>query len=129
LKKVVIVGGAVLVTAVLAGIAFWLGAVGFDVRRFSEHQGRLRRLADKKPKAELVLRAFKDEGTLLVASPRGPEEIQRLARERGGPRAAEIEQKASQWARTEVFAAGDVLYLVYFDSDGVMRDFTVVDRR
>ncbi len=127
MKRVVIVAGSVLVTVGLAAVAFWLGSIGYDVRRFSEHEGRLRRLADKKPQEDLVLRAFADEGTRLVVGPKSGDDARRLAREHGGKRAAEIERQAGEAARTYVFVAGDVLYFVYFGADGVMRGATVVD--
>src|SRR5262249_18032692 len=129
MKKTTIILGAVIGTAVLAVIAFWLGAVGYGSRTMTQHEGRLRRLLDKQPQAGLLLPAFADEGTKLVAAPVAPEQSQGLARERGQAKAAEIEQKASRWGHMYVFNAGDVLYFVFFDEASVMRDFTVVSRR
>jgi hypothetical protein len=47
---------------------------------------------------------------------------------RGGSRAAEIREKGTRHAETRVYQAGDMLYFVYFDAAGVMRDFTCVSR-
>jgi hypothetical protein len=129
MKKTTIVVGAVVGTGLLAAIAFWLGAVGYGSRTITQHEGRMRRLLEKQPQAEIVLRAFADEGTKLIAAPVAPEQSQRLARERGHAKAAEIEQKASRWGHMYVFNAGDVLYFVFFDDASVMRDFAVVSRR
>ena len=43
-------------------------------------------------------------------------------------KAAEIREKGARHAETRVYQAGDMLYFVYFDAAGLMRDFTCVSR-
>jgi hypothetical protein len=64
----------------------------------------------------------------LVAVAATAEEKERIAAARGGPLAAEIRQKAARQLELRVYEAGDMLYFVYFDGEGVMRDFTCVSR-
>jgi len=127
-RKLAIVVGSFLVTALTAYLAFLLGAWGFDTRRIGQHHGRLRRLLAQQPRLEQVVRGLEDEGTRLIASPSGESELRRVAAEHGGARAAEVVEKGTRWPRTRVFLAGDMVYFIYFDAEGVMRDFTSVSR-
>lgn len=120
--------GAALATALIAWLALLLGAVGFDLRRFSQHEGRLARLVAREPTLELVERAFADEGTRRLAAPSTPGEIEAAVLAHGGARAAGVRAKARRWRTTRVFLAGDMVYFAYFDEDGVLRDFTCVSR-
>ena len=52
------------------------------------------------------------------------DEVEREASGRGGKKAAEIREKGARNAETRVYQTGDMLYFIYFDADGVMRDFT-----
>lgn len=120
--------GAALATALIAWLALLLGAVGFDMRRFSQHEGRLARLVARQPRLELVEQAFAEEGTRRLAAPSTPEEAEAAARAHGGARQAEASAKARRWPVTRVFLAGDMVYFAYFDGEGVMRDFTCASR-
>jgi hypothetical protein len=113
----------------LAG-ALWLGSWAFDMRRYSYHVGRLERLQDKKPSIGLVERAFEDaeEGSPLLAKAEGAEELRAIAARHAGTSAAAVVEKGRPWSRTRVFAAPDMLYFIFFDDQGIMRDFTVVSR-
>ena len=44
----------------------------------------------------------------------------------GGERTGELREKARQWGNLRVFRAADMIYFVFFDDEGVMRDFTCV---
>jgi hypothetical protein len=126
-RKIGIVLGSFLATALMAYLAFLLGAWGFDTRRYNQHYRRLQRLLAQQPTIELVVRGLEDEGTRLTASPSGAD-LRRAAAEHGGARAAEVVEKGTRWPRTRVFLAGDMVYFIYFDGEGVMRDFTCVSR-
>lgn len=119
---------AVGLTGVLAYLALILGAWGFDYRRYSQHNERLRRLLAHKPSIDQVVGGLHDEGSLLVASPEGEAALLAEAARRGGARAAEVIEKGRRWPHTRVFIAGDMVYFVYFDEAGIMRDFTCVSR-
>lgn len=113
-------------TALAAYLAFRIGAWGFGFRRFSQHEGRLRRLLPLQPTLERVVKGLNDEGSRLVAAPETAEALERVVAERGSRRAAEIRAKAARYRHTRVFLAGDMVYFVFFDEARVMRDFTCV---
>jgi hypothetical protein len=129
LKRVTIITVSVALTALIASLAFLLGAWGFNTRRYSQHADRLRRLLEQHPKLPQVVQAFQDEGSPLVAAPRDSAELQRVAEQWAGPRAGEVVEKAARWPQTRVFVAGDMVYFIFFDEQGVMRDYTFVSRR
>jgi hypothetical protein len=128
MKRFWMLAGAFLVTIAALSLAMLLGSASFDFRRFSQHEGRLRRVLREAPTAERLTRGLADEGTPLLATATRPEEVERLAAAYGGKRAAEIREKARRFGQMRVFRAADMLYFVYFDGDGVMRDFTCVSR-
>ena len=123
----VLAGAAVLTAAGLAG-ALWLGSWAFEVRRHTQHVGRLERLLAKKPPLDLVVRAFEEEGTPLLARADTEADLLAVAGRLAGARQAEVVDKGKRWPRTRVFRAADMLYFVYFDAEGVMSGFTCVSR-
>ena len=115
------------ITAGVAYLAFLLGAWGFDTRRYGQHEARLRKLLLANPRLDQVVQAFEAEGSPLVASA-GPRELEQVAAERARDQKGEVVEKGARWPQTRVFAAGDMLYFIFFDETGVMRDFTLVSR-
>jgi hypothetical protein len=128
LGRAAILLASVAVTAGVAYLSFLIGAWGFNTRRYGQHEGRLHKLLLATPRLDQVVRAFEDEGSPLVAAPASPEELSRAARERGGEKAAEVVEKGTRWGQTRVFVAGDMVYFIFFDREGVMRDFVYVSR-
>jgi hypothetical protein len=120
--------GGVGVTGILVYFALGLGAWGFDYRRYSQHNGRLARLLAKQPQLAQVVAGLQDEGSRLVAAPEGETSLQVEAARSGGAKAGEVLEKGRRWPRTRVFLAGDMIYFIYFDEAGRMRDFTCVSR-
>jgi hypothetical protein len=116
--------------ATAAGLAFahWLGAWAFDVRRYTQHVGRLERLlaTEPTPRLGLVVQAFQDEGTRLVAGSDNEAELQALAERYGGDQAADVLEKGRRWPHVRVFETPDMRYVVFFDGERLMRGFTVV---
>ena len=130
MKRFWILAGALAVTLGALALAMLLGSASFDFRRYTEHQ---------QPPREGAARAA--DGRPPDAGPRGrghaaPRRGRGRARSwsarpprRGGQKAAEIREKArAPRRRLRVYQAGDMLYFVYFDAGGVMRDFTCVSR-
>ena len=126
LKRFWIIVGALAVTLGTLTLALLLGSAGFDFRRYAVHQRRMQQVLREQPTAERLTRGLADEGTMLVAVAATRDAVAREASARGGPRAAEIREKGARHAETRVYRAGDMLYFVYFDAAGVMRDFTCV---
>jgi hypothetical protein len=127
-KRFWILAGALVVTLGALVLPMLLGSAVFNYSRFSDHEGRLRRVMRQQPTADLLDRAFRDEGTTLLAAPATSGEARRVSDEYGAGKAAEIRGKAQRYPRTRVYQAGDMLYFVFFDEASVMRDFTCVSR-
>jgi hypothetical protein len=128
MKRIWILCGALAVTLAALTLAMVLGSTSFDFRRYSQHEGRLRRVMREAPTAEQLTQGLRDEGTALVAAPATRTEAERVIAERGGLKTGELRAKAARHAQLRVFRASDMLYFVFFDADGVMRDFTCVSR-
>ena len=128
LKRAGIMAGAVALTVGVAYLAFLLGAWGFNTRRYSQHESRLKKLLLAAPRLEQVVQALEEEGSPLVAAPAGPRELEKVAAELAGPQARVVVEKGARWPQTRVFVAGDMVYFIFFDEGGVMRDFTFVTR-
>jgi hypothetical protein len=128
MKRFWILAGAVAVTLGSLALALLLGSASFDFRRYSQHQSRLQKVMREEPTADRLTRGLAAEGTPLLAVLTTREEVAREAAARGGRKAAEVRGKAARHAETRVYRAGDMLYFVYFDAAGVMRDFTCVSR-
>jgi hypothetical protein len=127
-KRAAVIAGGILGTALLVGLAMSLGSWGFRYRSASLHEGRLERLVERQPRIEQVVEALLAEGATPLAAPAGEAELRGLADGQGGSRAAEILDKGRRHARTRAFRAGDAVYVLYFDADGVLRDFTCLTR-
>ena len=127
-RRVAFLAVAVAATGVLGSVAFYLGAWGFDYRRYSQHSVRLQRLMAHQPRLDQVVGGLEDEGSRLVASPEDEASLQAEAARRGGAKAAEVRAKGRRFRHTRVFLAGDMFYFIYFDDAGIMRDFTCVSR-
>lgn len=127
-NRIWIVAGSVVATALIAGFAFFLGAWAFDTRRFLTHETRLQNLVARKPTLGQVVQGLEDEGSPLLAAPVGDDELQAIAARHGRSRVADVVEKGRRWPTTRVFRAGDMVYFLYFDDAGVMRDYVCVAR-
>lgn len=126
MKRIWILVGAFVVTAVTFALAFLLGAWGFDYRRFSQHEKRLQRVMQQEPTIDRLTVGLADEGATVLSAPQTAEEVQTAIADHGGERTRELHEKARRWGHLRVFQAADMVYFVFFDDDGVMRDFTCV---
>jgi len=128
MKRFWILAAAVVVTLASLALAMWLGSASFDFRRYTVHQRRMEKVLREAPSADRLTRGLADEGTPLVAVLTTRADVDREAGARGRAKAAEIREKGARHAETRIYQAGDMLYFVYFDADGLMRDFTCVSR-
>ena len=128
MKRIWIVACALVVTLGSLTLAMLLGSASFDFRRFTVHQRRMAKVLREAPSAERLTKGLADEGTPLLAVLAAKADVEREASARGGNKAAEIREKGARHAETRIYQAGDMLYFVYFDAAGVMRDFTCVSR-
>jgi hypothetical protein len=121
-----VIAGSVVVASLALYLAFWLGAWAFDVRRFTTHDTRLRRLVQQQPSMDRVTRGLQDEGSRLLAAPADEDERRRVVGERGKDRAPAILEKARRYPKTRVHVAGDMVYFLFYDEGGVLRDYVIV---
>jgi len=128
MKRFWILGGALVVTLGALTLALMLGSASFDFRRYTVHERRMQKVLREQPTADRLTRGLAEEGTALLAVVATRDAVEREASARGGKKAAEIREKGARSAETRVYQAGDMLYFVYFDEGGVMRDFTCVSR-
>jgi len=128
MKRLWIALGALAVTLAALALAMLLGSASFDFRRYTQHESRLRKVMREAPTVDRLTQGLQDEGTPLVAAPGDREEAARVAARLGGVKTTEVRAKTGRYAQTRVYQASDMLYFVYFDENGVMRDFTCVSR-
>jgi hypothetical protein len=126
MKRLWIFAGALVVTLAALGLALLLGSATFDYRRYSQHEGRLGRVMREQPTAARLTQGLRDEGTVLLVTATTREEKERAIVAHGGKKAVELRAKAARHPQMRVFRAADMLYFVFFDGEGVMRDFTCV---
>jgi hypothetical protein len=121
----VLVGSAIL-SGLLFGVAFWLGAAYFQMRRVSTHATRLENLLKKSPTVEQVTEGLRMEESPLLASPVGEDALREAAARWGRDKQADVLAKGRRWPQTRIFRAGDMIYFLYFDDAGVLRDYAYV---
>ncbi len=128
MKRFWIMAGALAVTIGSLMLALLLGSTGFDVRRYGQHQRRLQKVMREQPGSERLTQGLAAEGSPLLETAATPDEKERAVAARGGDRVAEIREKAARHTQLRVYQAGDMMYFIYFDAEGIMRDFTCVSR-
>ena len=128
MKRFWIAAGALAVTLGSLTLAMLLGSASFDFRRYTVHERRMQKVLREQPTADRLTRGLADEGTAQLGVARTREEVEREASARGRKKAAEIREKGARHAETRVYQTADMLYFVYFDAAGLMRDFTCVSR-
>jgi hypothetical protein len=118
---------ALAASLVALAVALLLGSLAFDYHRHLEHEELLREVVARQWTAERVTRWLEDvKGAPLLAVLQSPADVEREALTRGGEKATEIREKAKRYAQVRVYQAGDMIYFIFFDEDGVIRDFTFV---
>lgn len=128
MKRLVTMLGALAATGLILWGVLLLGSWAFSTRSGSIHYGRLARLVERQPRIDQVTSALHQEGSPLVDSARGEDETRRVAARWGDGKVDEILDKSRRFAQTRVFQAGDAIYFLYFDSEGILKDFTLVSR-
>jgi hypothetical protein len=121
-----VLASSLVASATLCGIAFWLGAAYFQVRRVSTHATRLERLLQKAPNLEQVTEGLRMEESPLLASPAGEPALREAASRWGREKEGEVVAKGRRWPKIRVFRAGDMIYFLYFDEAGILRDYLYV---
>jgi hypothetical protein len=128
-KALVIVAGSLGGTAVVVGLVFSLGAWAYHHRRWSLHDGRLRRLLAEHPSGDRVSRGILAEpGNWPIATPASDEDLRRLAAQWSPARADEVVARRGQWRTLRIFGVRDVVYFLYFDEEDKLRDYVLLTK-
>jgi hypothetical protein len=128
-KALVIAAGSLGGTALLVGLVFSLGGWAYQHRRWSLHDGRLRRLVAEHPSEDRVSRGILAEpGNWLIATPASEAELRQLAARWSPSRVDEGVAKWRKWKRERIFGVRDVAYVLYFDDDGRLQDYVLLTR-
>ena len=124
-SRAVVLGLAAAVTIGGLGAALYVGSLGYDVRRNNMHDSRLKHILVQTPTVYQVTEGLKDKAPLaLVVGGQG--ELEEALSQWGADKVDEIRDKAEEWAQLRVYAAGDMMYFIYFDEGNVMRDYVYV---
>jgi hypothetical protein len=121
-----VVATSLAASILLFGVAFWLGASYFDLRRTGAHATRLQHLLEAAPTVEQVTEGLRLENSPLLGAPVGEEALRAAAARWGRGKQEEVVAKGRRWPKTRVFRAGDMVYFLFFDEAGVLRDYLYV---
>lgn len=123
-----IAAGSLVVTAATLALALSLGSWAFQHRRGSLHEGRLKRLVAAKPTSAQVNEALLAEGAVPIETPATEDDLARLASRWSPRRAHDVVSRRKQWPEVRVYAHGDVVYFLFFDGSGVLKDAVYLAR-
>lgn len=127
MKRTWILLGALVVTLAALSVAMFLGTLGFNYHRALEHEQLLRAVMARQPTAAWLTKWLAGvKGAPLLAAPASRAEAERVISAHGAAKVDELRAKAGRYPQLRVYRASDMLYFVFFDADGVMRDFTCV---
>jgi hypothetical protein len=118
-------GAAAIVTMGGLGTALVLGTLGYDLRRSHMHEARLKGILVQKPTVYQVTEGLKEKAP-LAAIVDTDEDLRRAVERWGDGEAPAIAEKAALWEQLRVYAAGDMMYFIFFDEGDIMRDFVCV---
>jgi hypothetical protein len=110
------------VVSVIVAIAVVLGAACHHEREIKHHREKLLRLLERKLTVVQV-EAEIGEAPFRVATPIHANELaQTWTNPMNSPE--EVREKVRKWPQTRIYLKSPMVYVVYFDADGVMRDFS-----
>jgi hypothetical protein len=116
----------IVVAGTLAALAFGLGTWAFEYRRYSLHEGRVRRLVEKHPTiAQVRAGIMAEKGAWESYIPRPDERPGTLVAFMPLQHANEIEAKWERYPRLYLFAVGGMTYALFFDEAGRLQDSVI----
>jgi hypothetical protein len=119
------IGAAALVAIGGLVTALVLGTLGYDIRRSNMHEARLKGILVQTPTVYQVTEGLKEKAP-LVQIIESPADLEASLGRWAGSRRAEIEEKAKRFPQLRIFAAGDMMYFIFFDDGNIMRDYVYV---
>jgi hypothetical protein len=126
-RMILTVAASVVAISGLA-IALILGTLGYDVRRMNMHEARLKGILIQTPTVYQVTEGLKEKAP-LVRIVESPEDLEDAVDRYGGEKREVILEKAERFPQLRIFAAGDMMYFIFFDAEHRMRDYVYVSAR
>ncbi len=124
-RRAIVIGFAAAMTIGALGAALYFGTLGYDVRRNFMHGARLKNILEQTPTVYQVTEGLKEKAPLALVV-EGRVDLEQALSEWGADKADEIRDKAGEWPQLRVYAAGDMMYFIYFDEGNVMKDYVYV---
>jgi len=124
-RRAIVLGFAAAVTISGLGAALYVGKLGYNVRRNNMHDARLKHILVQTPTVYQVTEGLKEKAPLALVV-EGRVDLEQALSDWGADKADEIRDKAGEWPQLRVYAAGDMMYFIYFDEGNVMRDYVYV---
>jgi hypothetical protein len=124
-KLTIVLVASLLLTAIGLSAAFLFGTYYYHFRRTLLHERRLEGLLREEPSVNQITEGLQEKAPLM-ASPEAADELRKVAA-KWPLKSEEILSKHERWSLTRVYDAGDMIYFIYFDSEGIMRDYIFVD--
>jgi hypothetical protein len=119
-------GGGVVVAGALVALVFTLGSWAYQHRRYTLHDGRLKRLVEQHPTvADASQGILAEPGNRAIPAPPS-EPALRAWVARWPTRADEVLRKWERWPMLRIFNVGDLVYVLYFDDGGLLRDYVLL---
>src|SRR5262245_29307850 len=126
-RKRIVLTAAVALAVTIGGlvVALLLGRFAYDIRRSNMHEARLKRILVQTPTVYQVTEGLKEKAP-LVAIVESKEELEEALGRWSGEKRGTIEEKAKRFPQLRIFAAGDMMYFIFFDADDRMQDYVYV---
>jgi hypothetical protein len=119
-------GGGVIAAGGLVVLVLTLGAWAYQHRRYTLHDGRLKRLVEQHPRADAASQGILAEpGNRALPAPASEAEL-RAWLARWPARAEEVLRKRGRWPALRIFDVGDLVYVLYFDERGRLQDYVLL---
>jgi hypothetical protein len=119
-------GGGVIAAGALAALVMTLGSWAYQHRRYTLHDGRLKRLVEQHPTVGDASQGILAEaGNRAIDPPRSEPEL-RAWISRWPARADEVLRKWERWPMLRIFAVGDLVYVLYFSDGGRLQDYVLL---
>ena len=127
-RRMIFIGASALVAIAGLATALVLGTLGYDVRRSNMHEARLKGILVQTPTVYQVTEGLKEKAP-LVSIVETPADLEEALDRWAGERRSVIAEKAARFPQLRIFAAGDMMYFIFFDDGNIMRDFVYVSAK
>jgi hypothetical protein len=120
-------GAGVIAAGGLLTLVLTLGSLAYHHRRYTLHDGRLKRLVEKHPTASEVAQGILAEpGNRALAAPASEGDLRAWAARWPPARGEEVLAKRRRWPDIRLFEAGGLVYVLYFDAGERLQDYTLL---